>query len=154
MPSNLAGRAGFEPAHGVSNSHVPFQLGYRPKSRRPRFWSGPSEIESELGNLTNGQTNPEGPARLTHRLIMDLVCIVISKPSIAPFQPEATTTIHKEELLFSRRLLPRSTVRCRNDADDQHRHHREAAMSAALSRTVELNLKRGTNPKPRRLSAQ
>jgi hypothetical protein len=27
----LAGRAGFEPAHGVSNSHVPFQLGYRPK---------------------------------------------------------------------------------------------------------------------------
>jgi hypothetical protein len=28
---NLAGRAGFEPAHGVINSHVPFQLGYRPK---------------------------------------------------------------------------------------------------------------------------
>jgi hypothetical protein len=28
----LAGRAGFEPAHGVINSHVPFQLGYRPKS--------------------------------------------------------------------------------------------------------------------------
>jgi hypothetical protein len=27
---NLAGRAGFEPAHGVINSHVPFQLGYRP----------------------------------------------------------------------------------------------------------------------------
>jgi len=25
----------------------------------------------------NGQTNPEGPARLTRRLIMDLVCIVI-----------------------------------------------------------------------------
>jgi hypothetical protein len=75
--SNLAGRAGFEPAHGVSNNHVPFQLGYRPKTRRPRFWSGPSRIESELGNLTNGQTNPEGPARLTRRLIMDLVCIVI-----------------------------------------------------------------------------
>ena len=38
---NLAGRAGFEPAHGVSNSHVPFQLGYRPKtsakSKRPRL---------------------------------------------------------------------------------------------------------------------
>lgn len=31
-PRNLAGRAGFEPAHGVSNSHVPFQLGYRPKT--------------------------------------------------------------------------------------------------------------------------
>jgi hypothetical protein len=56
---------------------VPFQLGYRPKTRRPRFWSGPSRIESELGNLANGQTNPEGPARLTRRLIMDLVCIVI-----------------------------------------------------------------------------
>src|SRR6266849_5478702 len=79
FPRNLAGRAGFEPAHGVSNSHVPFQLGYRPKTRRPRFWSGPSRIESELGNLANGQTNPEGPARLTRRLIMDLVCIVISK---------------------------------------------------------------------------
>ena len=76
-PRNLAGRAGFEPAHGVSNSHVPFQLGYRPKTRRPRFLSGPSRIESELGNLMNGQTNPEGPARLTRRLIMDLVCIVI-----------------------------------------------------------------------------
>jgi hypothetical protein len=73
----LAGRAGFEPAHGVSNSHVPFQLGYRPKSEGPDVWSGPSRIESELGNLTNGQTNPEGTARLTRRLIMDLVFIVI-----------------------------------------------------------------------------
>jgi hypothetical protein len=58
---------------------VPFQLGYRPKTRRPRQKSGPSEIESELGNLTNDQTNPEGRARLTRRLIMDLVCIVIFK---------------------------------------------------------------------------
>ena len=32
LPRKLAGRAGFEPAHGVSNSHVPFQLGYRPKT--------------------------------------------------------------------------------------------------------------------------
>src|SRR5262249_6881055 len=32
--SNLAGRAGFEPAHGVSNGHVPFQLGYRPRNIR------------------------------------------------------------------------------------------------------------------------
>jgi hypothetical protein len=31
---NLAGRAGFEPAHGVINSHVPFQLGYRPRNIR------------------------------------------------------------------------------------------------------------------------
>jgi hypothetical protein len=80
--SNLAGRAGFEPAHGVSNSHVPFQLGYRPKTtsakkqKAPTF-VGASEIESELGNLTNNQTNPEGRARLTRRLIMDLVFIVI-----------------------------------------------------------------------------
>ena len=43
----------------------------------PDFWSGLSRIESELGNLTNGQTNPESPARLTRRLIMALVCIVI-----------------------------------------------------------------------------
>ena len=77
FPQKLAGRAGFEPAHGVINSHVPFQLGYRPKTRRPRFCRGLRESQSELGNLTNGQTNPEGPARLTRRLIMDLVCIVI-----------------------------------------------------------------------------
>src|SRR5260370_33733791 len=85
FPRKLAGRAGFEPAHGVINSHVPFQLGYRPKAEGPDFWSGPSEIESELGNLrllnlANGQTNPEGPARLTRRLIMDLVLIVIFEP--------------------------------------------------------------------------
>jgi hypothetical protein len=78
---DLAGRAGFEPAHGVSNSHVPFQLGYRPrkhpqKQKAPTF-VGASEIESELGNLTDNQTNPEVRARLTRRLIMDLVCIVI-----------------------------------------------------------------------------
>jgi hypothetical protein len=55
--ANLAGRAGFEPAHGVSNSHVPFQLGYRPKNirkmQRPRLFVGASEIESELRKLTN-----------------------------------------------------------------------------------------------------
>ena len=77
----LAGRAGFEPAHGVSNSHVPFQLGYRPrnirKNQKAPTFVGASEIESELRNLTNNQTNPEGRARLTRRLIMDLVFIVI-----------------------------------------------------------------------------
>jgi hypothetical protein len=72
----LAGRAGFEPAHGVINSHVPFQLGYRPKSRRPRFLVGAFEKCLKL-EAENGQTNPEGPARLTRRLIMDLVFIVI-----------------------------------------------------------------------------
>ena len=92
FPRTLAGRAGFEPAHGVINSHVPFQLGYRPKSRKnqkaPTF-VGASEIESELGNLrlrlANNQTNPEGRARLTRRLIMDLVCIVIFEQSITCF---------------------------------------------------------------------
>ena len=52
---HLAGRAGFEPAHGVSNSHVPFQLGYRPKNMRKKQKAptlvGASEIESEFGNL-------------------------------------------------------------------------------------------------------
>ena len=71
----------------MSNSHVPFQLGYRPKSVRKNYkaptFVGASEIESELGNLANGQTNPEGPARLMRRLIMDLVLIVISNLSIA-----------------------------------------------------------------------
>ena len=85
FPRKLAGRAGFEPAHGVSNSHVPFQLGYRPKKPKAPILSGPSRIESELGNLANDQTNPEGRARLTRRLIMDLVCIVISSLSIARF---------------------------------------------------------------------
>ena len=76
FPQNLAGRAGFEPAHAVINSHVPFQLGYRPKTRRPRFLVG--AFEKCLNSDTeNGQTNPEGPARLTRRLIMDLVFIVI-----------------------------------------------------------------------------
>lgn len=50
---NLAGRAGFEPAHGVSNSHVPFQLGYRPKNIRkkrkaPTFVGAFENLESEL----------------------------------------------------------------------------------------------------------
>jgi hypothetical protein len=60
---------------------VPFQLGYRPKNirkkRKAPTFVGASEIESELGNLTNNQTNPEGRARLTRRLIMNLVCILI-----------------------------------------------------------------------------
>src|SRR5882724_10482351 len=75
FPRRLAGRAGFEPAHGVSNSHVPFQLGYRQKHEGPDFRSGPSRM-SEL-ETENGQTNPDGPARLTRRLIMDLILMVI-----------------------------------------------------------------------------
>src|ERR1700746_3294922 len=77
---SLAGRAGFEPAHGVSNSHVPFQLGYRPKNvcktKRPRLLVGAFE-NLNLNLECYGQTNPEGRARLTRRLIMDLVFIVI-----------------------------------------------------------------------------
>ena len=38
----MVARDGFEPAHGVINSHVLFQLGYRPKHEGPDFWSGPS----------------------------------------------------------------------------------------------------------------
>jgi hypothetical protein len=53
----LAGRTGFEPAHGVSNSHVPFQLGYRPrnmhKNQKAPTFVGASEIESELGKLAH-----------------------------------------------------------------------------------------------------
>ena len=69
---------------------MPFQLGYRPKNIRkmqkaPTF-VGASEIESELGNLANNQTNPEGRARLTRRLIMDLVFIVMFDTNIARFR--------------------------------------------------------------------
>src|SRR5437660_10120737 len=47
--TNVAGRAGFEPAHGVSNSHVPFQLGYRPqKQKAPTFGRSLREFQSEL----------------------------------------------------------------------------------------------------------
>jgi hypothetical protein len=79
---NRAGRAGFEPAHGVSNSHVPFQLGYRPKCKRPRLLVGAFE-NSNLNLECYEQTNPEGRTRLTRRLIMDLVRIIIAKVSIA-----------------------------------------------------------------------
>lgn len=58
---NLAGRAGFEPAHGVSNSHVPFQLGYRPRNIRknqkaPIFGRSLREFESELRVLWTDQS--------------------------------------------------------------------------------------------------
>jgi hypothetical protein len=86
FPRKLAGRAGFEPAHGVSNSHVPFQLGYRPKNIR-KNQKAPTLVGAfENLNLNlecYGQTNPEDRARLTRRLIMDLVFIVIFKLSIA-----------------------------------------------------------------------
>ena len=68
----------------MSNSHVPFQLGYRPKNIRkkqkaPIFRRSLREFESELSR-SYGQTNPEGRARLTRRFIMDVVFIVICEP--------------------------------------------------------------------------
>ena len=75
---------------------MPFQLGYRPKNirkmRKAPTFVGASEIESEPENLANNQTNPDGRARLTRRLIMDLVCIVISSLSIAWF-PQRSQTV-------------------------------------------------------------
>src|SRR5215467_10469662 len=57
---DLAGRAGFEPAHGVSNSHVPFQLGYRPKhpqmQKAPTFGRSLRDLESELRVLWTDQS--------------------------------------------------------------------------------------------------
>src|SRR6266496_6686346 len=80
FPRKLAGRTGFEPAHGVCNSHVPFQLGNRPKNIR-KNQKAPTFVgafeKSNLNLECYGQTNPEGRARLTRRLIMDLVLIVI-----------------------------------------------------------------------------
>jgi hypothetical protein len=60
-PRKLAGRAGFEPAHGVINSHVPFQLGYRPKNmhknqKAPSFSRSLRECESELRVLWTDQS--------------------------------------------------------------------------------------------------
>ena len=86
---NLAGRAGFEPAHGVSNSHVPFQLGYRPKNmhknqKAPTFVG--AFVDLNLNLDCYGQTNPEGRARLTRRLIMDLVFIAMFDTNIARFR--------------------------------------------------------------------
>jgi hypothetical protein len=79
---NLAGRAGFEPAHGVINSHVPFQLGYRPKIQKAPTLVGAFE-NFNLYLECYGQTNPEGRTRLTRRLIVDLVRIIIANVSIA-----------------------------------------------------------------------
>ena len=82
---------------------MPFQLGYRPKNickkqKAPTF-VGASENESELGNLVNNQTNSEGRARLTRRLIMDLVFIVIfeveyNTPSFLILRPKAFTAVN------------------------------------------------------------
>ena len=64
------------------NNHVPFQLGYRPKSQKAPTFVGAFE-KLNLNLECYGQTNPEGRARLTRRLIMDLVRIIIAKSSIA-----------------------------------------------------------------------
>jgi len=43
-------------------------------------------VDLNLNLVVYGQTNPEGRARLTRRLIMDLVFIVISRRSISRFR--------------------------------------------------------------------
>jgi hypothetical protein len=51
VSSHLAGRARFEPAHGVINIDVPFQLGYRPKKpKAPIFGRGLRELNLNLDN--------------------------------------------------------------------------------------------------------
>jgi hypothetical protein len=68
---------------------VPFQLGYRPKNIRknqkaPTFVGAFENLNLNLECY--GQTNPESRARLTRRLIMDLVFIVMFDANIARFQ--------------------------------------------------------------------
>ena len=87
-------------------SHVPFQLGCRPKTRRPRFCRGLRESNLSLKifackSLGNGQTHPEGRARPTRRLIMDLVCIVMSKPTIACLHRRASPPKSRRIQTFS-----------------------------------------------------
>ncbi len=64
---------------------MPFQLGYRPRNIRKKQKAPILVGAFENSNLNlecYGQTNPEGRARLTRRLIMDLVFIVICRLSI------------------------------------------------------------------------
>jgi hypothetical protein len=69
------------------------------KNQKAPTFVGASEIESEPGNLrlrfANNQTNPEGRARLTRRLIMDLVFIVILENEYS------TLSVRAERLLPS-----------------------------------------------------
>jgi len=58
------------------------------KNQKAPTFVGASEIESELGNLTNNQTNPEGRARLTRRLIVNLVLMVIFEAEYSMCLPE------------------------------------------------------------------
>jgi hypothetical protein len=83
------------------------QENIRKKQKAPTF-VGASEIESELGNLTNNQTNPEGRARLTRRLIMDLVSIVIfeTEYSTAFGWNPALTTCSRSSASSSERVSP------------------------------------------------
>src|ERR1700678_2863449 len=64
FPRKLAGRAGLEPAHGVSNSHVPFQLGYRPKTRRPRFLVGAFGNSICTSKSGDGSDQSRGPSAI------------------------------------------------------------------------------------------
>ena len=87
--------------------NVPFQLGYRPKCKRPLLLVGAFE-NSNLNLECYEQTNPEGRTRLTRRLIMDLVRIIIAKVSIAwvstlPSRIEASYTPVEKIYLHAQR---------------------------------------------------
>ena len=68
------------------------QKNIRKKRKAPTF-VGASEIESELRNLANDQTNPEGRARLTRRLIMDLIFIFIFKAQYSMASVQLTSNM-------------------------------------------------------------
>ena len=62
---NLAGRAGFEPAHGVIKGHAPFQLGYRPRNIRenqkvPTFAGAFEKLNLNLVVLWTDQSRRPG----------------------------------------------------------------------------------------------
>ena len=60
--------------------------------KAPTFLVGAFEnLDLNLGYY--GQTNPEGRTRLTRRLIMDLIRIIIAKVSIARFQMNFTQSV-------------------------------------------------------------
>src|SRR5437016_6600828 len=60
--------------------------------KAPTFLVGAFE-NLDLNLEYYGQTNPEGRTRLTRRLIMDLIRIIIAKPSIARFQVNFTQSV-------------------------------------------------------------
>jgi hypothetical protein len=73
-----------------------------------------------------GQTNPEGRTRLTRRLIMDLIRIIIAKASIARFQLESTLPTVQESC-GSGKLLIRGLL-LSLDGHPQNRSYRHGRL--------------------------